>query len=220
MKVKDGFQCECTENFLGNRCEAVIRHCILDNPCENGAVCEDLPQGQSGQSSRSAQHRNCFSSISGINLLSCQFYFVLCQGPHRHNTAFYRIFVIDVSTGIRHVFQEEKQVCMTIIETIIVIHTCLIVSIIVIHTCLLLNNLYYSHTYLFTPEKRAVSLCMCLRRFFKVSYNAYPRDQSSFLSTVGHTLAFYLLESFNFADIWESLDSGNKRKRCNYLIVI
>ena len=35
------------------------------------------------------------------------------------------------------------------------------VSIIVIHTCLLLKNVpypYYSHTYMFTPEKRAVSL--------------------------------------------------------------
>ena len=57
----------------------------------------------------------------------------------------------------------------------------------------------YSHTYLFTPENCAVSLWMCLRRFFKVSFSAYARDQSSFLSTVSHTHAFYLLESFNFA---------------------
>ena len=45
VNVTDGYHCQCTENFLGDRCEATIRHCIHDNPCKNGAVCEDHPEG-------------------------------------------------------------------------------------------------------------------------------------------------------------------------------
>ena len=48
VNVTDGYHCQCTENFLGDRCEAAIRHCIHDNPCKNGAVCEDHPEGQFG----------------------------------------------------------------------------------------------------------------------------------------------------------------------------
>ena len=48
VNVTDGYHCQCTENFLGDRCEATIRYCIHNNPCKNGAVCEDHPEGQLG----------------------------------------------------------------------------------------------------------------------------------------------------------------------------
>ena len=41
----DGFKCVCTQHFLGNRCEAVRRYCLHDNPCDNNAVCEDKHDG-------------------------------------------------------------------------------------------------------------------------------------------------------------------------------
>ena len=45
VKVTEGYQCMCTPDFLGDRCEAIKRHCVVDNPCLNGALCEDKPNG-------------------------------------------------------------------------------------------------------------------------------------------------------------------------------
>jgi hypothetical protein len=46
MVEADGFKCVCTQHFLGDRCEAVRRYCLYDNPCDNNAVCEDIHDGR------------------------------------------------------------------------------------------------------------------------------------------------------------------------------
>ena len=43
----NNFRCACAEGFIGSQCEAVVRSCMLDNPCGQHAVCVEKPAGQS-----------------------------------------------------------------------------------------------------------------------------------------------------------------------------
>ena len=43
----NNFRCACAEGFMGSQCEAVVRSCVLDNPCGQHAVCVEKPAGQS-----------------------------------------------------------------------------------------------------------------------------------------------------------------------------
>ena len=44
-KLNGGYTCTCAEGYLGDNCEAVIRHCSQE-PCGNHGICVDNPEGK------------------------------------------------------------------------------------------------------------------------------------------------------------------------------
>ena len=42
----DGFRCQCQKGYMGQQCQAVVRTCLMDNPCGPNGICVEKPAGK------------------------------------------------------------------------------------------------------------------------------------------------------------------------------
>ena len=47
IDLVDGFQCNCPNGFNGSTCQDPIDYCAVNNRCQNGGTCRNLPESAS-----------------------------------------------------------------------------------------------------------------------------------------------------------------------------